>query len=100
MRNTIKNKTELRYTIKNAIGNTDSLDYVEFYQDWTWDIMGCNTWTTNDVCYRCQLSELAWAMDWESSVDETITEKFRDLESHIISWNQATKEHRRELCPW
>ena len=45
----IKNKTELRGIIKRSIGNTESLDKIEFYSDGTWTQMDSNTYSESWV---------------------------------------------------
>jgi len=88
MRTTLKNKTELRKYIKNSIGNTNSLNYVEFYNDWTWEIMDCGTWSENRVS-RMEIS--AFVPDTYINIDTNITSMFSDIETKITN-NQYAKE--------
>jgi hypothetical protein len=82
MRTTIKNKTELRKIIKNSIGNTGSLDYVEFYDDFSWEIMGCSTYSGNCIV-RKSLAALA-SSTYDASVDWAISRNFANIEIDII----------------
>src|SRR6056297_1221919 len=81
-RQTLKNKTQLRRLLKDSIGNTGSLDAIEFYGDWSWDVMGVNTWTTRHVC-RCRIYHMLTEWEWTDNIDANITISFQKIENYI-----------------
>jgi hypothetical protein len=67
--------------IKDSIGNTGSLDYIEFYSDGSWARMGCST-HSNDYVRRIRLGALAADRygDPDRQIDRCITSNFSDIE--------------------
>lgn len=96
MRRTIKNKTELRRLIKNSINNTGSLDAIEFYDDWSWDVMGVNTWTKGYVC-RCRMYHMATEWEWTDNIDANITITFQKIEDYMSSYLSGETKQEFEL---
>lgn len=80
----IKNKTELRHQIKDSIGNTGSLDYVEFYHDGSWARMGCSTHSECCIARKGILTLIA-CNEWEGTIDYGITKGFQEIESLLQS---------------
>src|SRR6056297_2962731 len=81
-RKTLKNKTQLRKLLKDSIRNTGSLDAIEFYSDWSWDVMDVNTWTTSHVC-RCRIYHMLTEWEWTGSIDSNISISFQKIEDYI-----------------
>ncbi len=81
----IVKKTELRKLIKNSIGNTGSLDFIEFYSDGSWTIMGCST--SGNCVRRINIAYLAanfnYSDDYTGSADFAITHNFNQIEYKI-----------------
>jgi hypothetical protein len=83
MRKTIKNKTKLRRLIKESVDNTDSLDAIEFYDDFSWNTMSAQTWTKDHV-YRCLICYMPTEWKWQNSIDANITITFKKIERYIL----------------
>jgi hypothetical protein len=75
----IKEKTKLRKEIKSSIGNTGSLDMVEFYDDGTWEIMSQSTYSNYSI-HRQSLGSLASNLGYNETTDQAITENFFRIE--------------------
>ena len=82
----IKNKTELRKIIKRSIGNTESLDKIEFYSDGTWEQLSGNTYS-NDWIVRSSLGSLSTFYGYNETIDRAITSNFLNIETEIIRAN-------------
>ena len=82
----IKNKTELRKIIKRSIGNTESLDKIEFYSDGTWTQLSGNTYS-NDWIVRSSLGSLSTFYGYNETMDRAITSNFLNIETEIIRAN-------------
>ena len=82
MRTTIKDKTKLRSIVKKSIGNTGSLEYVEFYPDWSWEIMSSSTFSEECV-HRCTIGSLASLDGYGETVDHAITQHFWNIQGKI-----------------
>lgn len=82
MRRTIKDKTRLRKIIKNSIGNTGSLDMIEFYDDWSWETMSCSTYSSV-VIVRIQIGMMISPEFYTDTDDQAITRAFRRVERMI-----------------
>lgn len=78
----LKEKTQLRKLVKNSIGNTGSLDMVEFYEDYTWSDMSCNTFSENCVL-RMGVGDVARQAAYGNTIDQDITTMFRKIEEAI-----------------
>ena len=92
MGNTIKKKTELRKNVKNSIGNTASLDIVEFYSDFTWEIMSTSTFSNNCI-KRVSLESLGvFDILSDKKIDEAITSNFYEIEEEIKCCNKNCPE--------
>ncbi len=96
MRKTIKDKTQLRQLIKNSIDTTIMLDSIEFYDDWNWEIMSVNTWSTDRV-FRCGFGRLTKEWSWGMSLDQNITMTFQEIERHIIEVLDGNMEDHCEV---
>ncbi len=96
MRTTIKDKTRLRKLIKNSIDTTTMLDSIEFYDDWNWDIMDTNTWSTDRV-FRCGFGGLTKEWDCDMSFDQNITKTFHEIERHILEVLDSNTEDHCEV---
>jgi len=95
MRRTIKNKTQLRQIIKDSIGNTGSLDAIEFYNDFDWSVMDVNTWS-NGYVFRCRMYDMTTEWDYYSSIDNNITTTFKKIERFICDCIDG--DTNQELC--
>ena len=96
MRKTIKNKTELRRLIKDSVDNIGTLVAIEFYNDYSWDIMDVNTWTTDHVC-RCRMYHMTTEWEWIDNLDANITITFQKIEDYIGSYLAGETEQEFEL---
>jgi len=78
----LQNKSDLIKSINRAEDTTDQFNYVEVYQDGSWDIMSCSTYT--DTCIVRE--KISWFLGGDC---ETTTE---NVDYHIdvverILWN-------------
>ena len=86
MRTTLKKKAKLRKLIKNSIGNTGSLDCVEFYDDWTWADMSSST-RSGSYVMRSSIGDLAVnnydTYYGDENIDINISDNFNEIEERI-----------------
>ena len=94
----LSNKTELRKLVKNSIGNTGSLDKVEFYDDYTWADMSQSTHTENSGCVlRMSVGSVATQAYYGSTIDQDISEMFRKIESAIDYYYENGQKLDRDM---
>lgn len=94
----LSKKTELRKLVKNSIGNTGSLDMVEFYDDYTWADMSVSTHTENSGCVlRMSVGSVAAQVNYGSTIDQDISEMFRKIESAIDYYHENGEKLDRDL---
>ena len=80
----LKEKTQLRKLVKNSIGNTGSLDSVEFYDDYTWADMSNSTHTENCGCIlRMSVGSVARRAYYGNTIDQDITAMFLKIEQAL-----------------
>jgi hypothetical protein len=70
----IKNKKQLRKIINESSGNMGIYNFVEFFKNGTWEIMGANNFS-NDYILRIRIV---------SFFENSITEKFAEIEEQLI----------------
>lgn len=83
----LKEKTQLRKLVKGSIGNTGSLDMVEFYEDYTWSDMSCNTFSENCVL-RMSVGDVARQAAYGNTIDQDITIMFKKIEEAIEYYHE------------
>ena len=83
----LKEKTQLRKLVKNSTGNTSSFDAIEFYEDYTWADMSCNTWSETCVL-RVSVGDVARQCNQGNTIDRDITEMFVKIEAAIDYYHE------------
>ena len=78
----INRKTELRKLIKDAVGNTMSLNNVWFYNDGSWVVCGSGTFIEGSVL-KYRIDDFQDYIEPGETWDKNITMYFREIEKHF-----------------